>query len=123
MNLDVDIGHLTDEEMVSYVRSLEALHLDKRREDIVEYASYIEVPGAPSPLTQGDRIRLLQRKQAMRRKAAFGPDENPWEDPEDEALETPDEEQLYPKKLEVPEHGKLILRSIQCLMEEEPVTG
>lgn len=111
------ISRLTDEEAVDLVVALEAKHIEQRRNSIVEYARYMEVPGAPPKLTENDRIALLRKKEAMRRQ-----EDGTWDEPEDVALEA-DTEELYPELLEIPEHAELILNSLQCLMEEEPVTG
>ncbi len=115
------IEQLTDQEAYEVLGALEVLHKQKRRENIIEYASYIEVPGTPSPASDSDRISILRKKEAMRRKA----DSRDWEDPEDEAFETADvpEEQFYPKQLSIQAHHALILNAVQALMEEEVVTG
>ena len=115
-----NLARLNDEEASQLLEALEAQHLQRCRDDIVEYATYIEVPGTPSPTSPNDRIRLLQKKQAMRRAEKGG-----WEDPEDVAFEEPDvaEAEFYPKQLSVESHHRLILWAVQALMEEEVVTG
>lgn len=124
MNLDHitadNLAKLSDQEAGQLLEALEAQHLQRCRDDIVEYATYIEVPGTPSPTSPNDRIRLLQKKQAMRRAEKGG-----WEEPEDLAFEEPDvaEDAYYPKQLEVFPHHRLILNALQALMEEEPVVG
>ena len=115
------ISALSDEEAEKLLEALEALHREKRRESMTEYARFIEVPGTPSPLSQDDRIKLLRKKEAMRRRA----DNKGWEEPEDEELGEPEggEVTFYPNTLEPAEHHDLIMNAIQALMEEEPVVG
>lgn len=115
-----NLAKLSDEEASQLLEALEVQHLQRCRDEIVEYATYIEVPGTPSPSSPNDRIRLLQKKQAMQRKADGG-----WEEPEDLEFDEPDvpEAEYYPKQLSVEAHHRLILNAVQALMEEEPVTG
>jgi phage terminase large subunit-like protein len=115
------ISALSDEEAEKLLEALEALHREKRRESMTEYARFIEVPGTPSPLSQDDRIKLLRKKEAMRRRA----DNKGWEEPEDEELGEPEggDVTFYPNTLEPAEHHDLIMDAIQALMEEEPVVG
>lgn len=112
------IAGLSDEDAEKLLAALEALHREKRRENMTEYARYIEVPGTPSPLSDDDRIKLLRKKESMRRRS----DNEGWEDPEDEELE-PDAETFYPQTLEPAQHHDLIMNAIQALMEDEPVVG
>ncbi len=109
-----NIRRLSDADAVLLLEALEAQHLQKCRDDIVEYATYIEVPGTPSPTSPNDRIRLLQAKQAASK-----------DNPEKLEFELPDvePEQYYPKQLQVEAHHRLILYAVQALMEEEVVTG
>lgn len=110
-----ELSRLSNEEALELLRAYEAKHLDKCRTEMTEYARYIEVPGTPSPLGNDDRIRLLRRKEALRRS-----------DGETEAEELQadkPESEWYPKKLDPAAHHDLIMNAIQALMEEEPVTG
>lgn len=110
-----DLARLSDEEAGELLASLEQLHRDKCRTEMAEYARYIEVPGTPSPLSQDDRIKLLRRKEAIRRSDG---------DAEDELLEPDVEEaEFYPRKLQPAAHHDLIMWAVQSLMEEEVVTG
>ncbi len=102
------LARLSDDEAAGLLEALEAEHLERCRQDIVEYATYIEVPGTPSPASPNDRIRILQAKQAGEEAVQ---------------LEAPDVEEYYPKQLQVEAHHRLILYAVQALMEEEAVTG
>lgn len=126
LNLTAEqLSKLSDAEAGEMLAALEALHREKCKSDIVEYASYIEVPGTPSPTSPNDRIRLLRKKAEMRKRQNRREGEGLWEDPEDIELEEPDvpEAEFYPKQLEVFAHHKLILNAVQALMEEEEVEG
>jgi phage terminase large subunit-like protein len=113
---------LTDDERRELLANLEVLHRERRRTDIIAYASHMEVPGAPSPISQNDRQKLLKRKAAldMRRDR-----QGAREDLEAVAFDEPDtpEDEWYPKQLEIPDHGVMILSAIDGMMREEPVTG
>jgi phage terminase large subunit-like protein len=114
------IAKLSDSEAEQLLAALETLHREKRRERMTEFARYIEVPGTPSPLGDDDRIRLLRKKEAMRRRA-----DGLWEEPENEDFGEAAEGHttFYPQKLQPAAHHDLIMEAIQALMEEEPVTG
>ncbi len=59
------LKRLSDEDALELLRAYEAKHLDKCGTELTEYARYIEVPGAPVPLGEKDRIQLLRRKEAL----------------------------------------------------------
>jgi phage terminase large subunit-like protein len=119
------LAKLSDAEAVELLELYEQLHRERRKERMAEYARYIEVPGTPGPASDDDRIRLLRRKEALRKRGEGGgwvDDEGKGEDvelePEDLGLPT-----FYPQTLNPAAHHDLIMDSIQALMEEEPVTG
>jgi phage terminase large subunit-like protein len=115
-----NLSKLSDREAEQLLEALEAQHLDVCKDEMTEYARYIEVPGTPSPASKDTLAELLKQKEAMRRRA----DGQGWEQPE--AIEgEPDvpEEEFYPRQLEPAVHQDLIMNSIQALIEEEPVTG
>lgn len=114
------LANLSDDELAELAEAYEQLHLREQREDIVAFALNTEVPGTPSPYSENDRIRMLKRKEQMRRARVS---ETEYEDAEDVEPEEPDVIEFYPKQLEIAEHQQLILESIQALMEEEPVVG
>lgn len=114
------LANLSDDELAELADAWEQLHLREQRENIVSFALNTEVPGTPSPYSENDRIRMLKRKEQMRRARLS---ETEYEDAEDVIPETEDVIEFYPKQLEIAEHQQLILESIQALMEEEPIVG
>ena len=120
-NISADqVALLSDADAQDLLRAYEALHLDKCRTEMAEYARYIEVPGTPTPGNKDTLQALRAHKEAMRRRQ----DGKGWEDPEAVAFEPDVEEtEFYPQKLQPAVHHDLIMNSIQALIEEEPVTG
>lgn len=114
------LSRLSDEEAREYLELLELQYAEVRRQDICEYAQFVEVPGTPAPMAEGDRIAMLKAKEAARRvQTEDGP---AWEIDEPE-LAAENEQEWYPRQLKVFKHHRLILRTAQGLMEEEVVTG
>jgi phage terminase large subunit-like protein len=113
------LAALSDAELAELAEKLELLHLDEQRNDIVAFALNTEVPGTPSPYSENDRIKLLKRKEEMRREKIS---DTEYDDAEDVEPEEPDGE-FYPARLEVVEHQQMILEVMQALVEEEPVVG
>lgn len=119
---NADLSQLTAAERRELIQSLEVMHKEQRKNDIVEYAAHIEVPGAPSKLNQNDRQKLLARKaqiDLLKTKNGIRVDVEDVELEEDDV----DEGQFYPKQLDIPAHGEMILSAVQGMMEERPVEG
>lgn len=113
------LADLSDDELAELAEKLEQLHLEEQRLDIVAFALNTEVPGTPSPYSENDRIKLLKRKEEMRRQKVS---DTEYEDFDDVEPEEPDAE-FYPQQLELAEHHQLMLEVMQALVEEEPIHG
>lgn len=122
---------LSDSELAELADYYERLHLEEQRTNIVSFALNTEVPGTPLPrsfdnrlgphaLGDGDRIRMLKRKEALR--MARDSDGNRIE-VEDVLLDEDDDPSFYPERLEIAHHQQMILEVMQGLMEEEPIVG
>ena len=66
------LAKMSREETLELLKALEAQHLAKRREDMTEFARYIEVPGTPKPYTKDDLATLRARKEKLLRRTAPG---------------------------------------------------
>ena len=119
---NADLSQLTPMERRDLIQALEVMHKDKRKGDIVEYAAHIEVPGAPSKMNLNDRQKMLARKAQidMLKINSGAKVEIPEYDFEKDEV---DEGEFYPKQLDIPEHGAMILSAVQGMMEEMPVEG
>lgn len=114
------LANLSDDELAELADAYEQLHLREQRENIVAFALNTEVPGTPSPYSENDRIRMLKRKEQMRRARVS---ETEYEDAEDVEPEEADVVELYPQQLELADHHQLMLEVMQALVEEEPIVG
>ena len=115
MDLGIDLSDealdaLSPEDRRELLANLEAYHVAKRREDIKEFARYIQIPGTPSPLTVAERKAVAARLRLTDTIAEL---------PELE----PGEDEYYVKRLEPAAHHDLIMDAIQGLMENRPVIG
>lgn len=113
------LADLSDEELAELHEKLEQLHLEEQRLDIVAFALNTEVPGTPSPYSENDRIKLLKRKEEMRRQKVSDTEYEDFDDVEAEEADT----EFYPQQLELAEHHQLMLEVIQALIDEEPIHG
>ena len=107
------LANLSDDELAELAEAYEQLHLREQRENIVAFALNTEVPGTPSPYSENDRIKMLKRKEQMRRARVS---ETEYEDADDVEGEIADEPELYPRQLEVATHQQLILEIMQALV-------
>lgn len=101
------LENLTDEELRELVAQLEELHLEKRRNSLEFFAENMEIPGTPAPLTAEERRQVALRERG---------EDVPFEEDNDVA-------EFYPKKLELAAHHRLMLKSIQDMVEGVKITG
>lgn len=106
---------MSDAELSEVLEACETALDAQRRDSLVTFARYAEIPGTPGKMSDGDLRRMLELKKQL----AQGQVENfePEDDVETDAVE------FYPEQLELGDHHELILTAVQNLIEETPVVG
>lgn len=103
------LDRLSPEEVQELMQHLEVLREDRCRRDICFFAENIDIPGTPPPMTEAQRAKL---RDTSRRNDIL----------DDDFVDDEDDE-FYPRTVELAAHHRMILESVEGMLSGEPLTG
>ena len=112
------LDRLTDSQLRDLVAAQEALYRARCRDNITDFVTSVELPGAPPALTAEQRQKLADAKTRLQRTI-----KNDHEGFHEDENFDGDDEFIYGHKVDVADHHELILEVMKATVEEAPIYG